>query len=82
MLTNARHIQQREMVLKIMFAPQPIRGQYANIILKLIFFNRLKGMLETKYKVEILKKMSLDLQIEKPEVEPNGISIIFNIFMS
>ena len=30
-------------------------------------------MVETKYKVEILKKMSLDLQIEKPEVEPNGI---------
>ena len=32
-----------------------------------------KGMIETKYKVEILKKLSLELQIEKPEVEPNGI---------
>ena len=30
-------------------------------------------MVETKYKVEILKKMSLELEIEKPEVEPNGI---------
>ena len=32
-------------------------------------------MVETKYKVEILKKLSLDFQIEKPEVKPNGILV-------
>ena len=34
---------------------------------------RMSLILPVRYKVEILKKMSLDLQIEKPEVEPNGI---------
>ena len=32
-------------------------------------------MKETSYRVEILKKMSLELQIENPEVEPNGKNI-------
>ena len=81
MLTNARHIQQREMVHRIIYMTQPIREKYSSIILKLRFLNLTKGMLETKYKVEILKKMSLDLQIEKPEVEPNGI-FIFNIIIT
>ena len=71
----------KENGFKNIFLAQPIREKYSSIILKLRFLNLIKGMLETKYKVEILKKMSLDLQIEKPEVEPNGI-FIFNIIIT